>query len=90
MNDLECTSAMRKLIRSKVSREMNINSPTFIQDYIDNSWEGPGGWNFIYQEEKNLIPFEEKIKVRSPGPGEPGFKCIKQENLIPQFNVKKK
>jgi len=60
--------------------------PGNIDNYQDLSSEGPGGWNFIFQEEKNLIPQEKElgITIKTPGPGEAGFKCIKQINLAPQ------
>jgi hypothetical protein len=46
--------------------------------------QGPRGKNFTYRTEKNLIPQESESHVqRGPGPGEPGFKCIRQENLFP-------
>ena len=45
----------------------------------------------MYKEEKNLFPQEkESMKMRVPGPGEPGFKCIEQKNLVPQERIEKK
>ena len=54
-------------------------------NYEDLSGEGPGGWNFVYQEEANLIPHEQgRLRImRVSGPGESGFKYIEQKNLIP-------
>jgi hypothetical protein len=54
--------------------------------YIDLSDEGPGGRNFVYQEEVNLTPLEtdaQRLKS-TPSPGESGFTYSEQENLVPQ------
>jgi len=66
--------------------------PGNILEYEDLSSEGPGGWNFAFQVEKNLVPQKKglKIMMKTPGPGEPGFKCIEQKNLFPQERIKKK
>ena len=57
--------------------------------FTDLSEEGPGGWNFVFQEERNLVPQEEKSAKmnRKPGPEEPGFTSLEQDNLIPQHRV---
>jgi len=62
-----------------------VEGPDSIDDYLDLSGEGPGGWNFAFQVEENLVPQEKglKIMMRIPGPGEPGFKYIEQKNLVP-------
>jgi len=40
--------------------------------------KSPGGKDFIYKAGRNLIPQESESRVqRHPGPGEPGFKCIR-------------
>jgi hypothetical protein len=54
----------------------------------DLAEEGPSGWNFVYQKEANLVPrlIETDEMTRTPGPGEPGFICIEQKNLLPQEN----
>ena len=53
--------------------------------YQDFSAEGPGGWRFAAQEEKNLVPHESgRTTIRVAGPGEPGFRCAAQKNLFPQ------
>jgi len=60
--------------------------PESLLNYEDFSNEGPGGWNFFFQEERNLFPQKKESAMaikRVPGPGEPGFKCIKQKNLVP-------
>jgi hypothetical protein len=59
--------------------------PESLNIYEDFSDEGPGGWNFVYQEEANieLKVNEAKELKRPPGPGEPGFTCIRQKNLVP-------
>jgi len=64
--------------------------PGDVVNYEDLSSEGPGGWDFVYQEEKNLIPQEQgELKiVRIPGPGELGFKYIEQRNLVPKEGIK--
>lgn len=65
--------------------------PGWFEKYEDLSNEGPGGWNFAHQEEEALVPREEKKArmQRVPGPGEPGFKCIEQKNLIPVEGMSK-
>jgi hypothetical protein len=59
--------------------------PESLTVYEDLSDEGPGGWNFVYQEEGNLVPHMSEVKElrRPPGPGEPGFSYIQQKNLVP-------
>jgi hypothetical protein len=52
--------------------------------YLDLSVEGPGGWRFAAQEEKNLIPQEINNALALPGPGDSGFQCSEQRNLFPQ------
>jgi hypothetical protein len=58
--------------------------PGSLTKYEDLSEKGPGGLDFVYQEEESPIPQEiESLKMRSiPGPGEPGFMDIKQKNLV--------
>jgi hypothetical protein len=64
--------------------------PGNIVKYEDLSDVGPGGWNFVFSEDVNLLPREtESVKMmKTPGPGEPGFKYIEQENLIPLDDIK--
>jgi hypothetical protein len=58
--------------------------PGNLSEYEDLSDEGPGGWNFVYQEQSNLTPQETYANImRTPGPGEPGFRCTQQENPVP-------
>jgi len=66
--------------------------PESISNYQDLSSEGPGGWNFAFQEEENLVPQEKgfKIMMRMPGPGEAGFQYIEQKNLVPQNRLSEK
>jgi len=66
--------------------------PESLVEYEDLSSKGPGGWNFVYQEEKNLFPQEkEPMRImKIHGPGEPGFRCIEQKNLFPQERIEKK
>lgn len=65
--------------------------PSVLGEYIDLSSKGPGRWNFVYQEEGNLIPQEvESVRMkRVPGPGELGFIYIEQKNLFPIEGAKK-
>jgi len=65
------------------------DGPANLVEYVDLSSEGPGGWNFVFQAEKNLFPQEKESMniIRLPGPGEPGFRYVEQENLLPQENV---
>jgi len=66
--------------------------PGSIDNYVDLSSEGPGGWNFVFQEEENLVPKEKELIgiMRIHGPGEPGFRYIEQKNLFPQERIEKK
>jgi hypothetical protein len=58
--------------------------PGSLSGYKDLSREGPGGWRFVAQEEKNLIPQESGNALAAPGPGQPGFTWVEQKNLFPQ------
>jgi len=59
--------------------------PESLIQYQDTSSEGPGGLHFVYQTEELLIPQEhESGMMRIPGPGEPGFRCVEEKNLIPE------
>jgi len=62
------------------------DGPYTFEKHEDLSSEGPGGWNFVYQAEENLFPQEnESMRImKMLGPGDPGFKCIEQKNLVPQ------
>jgi hypothetical protein len=62
--------------------------PVSLSKFRDLSIEGPGGWRFAAQEEKNLTPQESGRALMTPGPGDPGFFCAEQENLIPQEQEK--
>jgi hypothetical protein len=59
--------------------------PEGAQKRTDESSMGPGGWRFVYLEEKNLVPMDKPTDrlARIPGPGEPGFVAESQKNLIP-------
>jgi hypothetical protein len=59
------------------------HGPESLSRYQDLSLEGPGGWRFAAQEEKNLIPVGSGNALTIPGPGEPGFRCVEQKNLFP-------
>jgi len=62
------------------------DGPYTFEKHEDLSSEGPGGWNFVYQVEENLFPQEKASMsiMKMLGPGDPGFKCIEQKNLVPQ------
>jgi hypothetical protein len=62
------------------------DGPGSISEYVDLSDKGPGGWNFDYSEEANLVPQENDsgIMMKIAGPGEPGFRYFEQKNLMPQ------
>jgi C1A family cysteine protease len=48
----------------------------------DLSDRGPGGKNFTCRKEGSLTPRESESSIRrTPGPGEPGFEFVKQEDL---------
>jgi hypothetical protein len=69
-----------------------MEGPGSVTEYEDLSDEGPGGWNFVFSEETNLIPKEliPGNSTRIPGPEEPGFHCIEQANLYIQGTQTKK
>jgi hypothetical protein len=57
--------------------------------FIDLSDSGPSGLRFRPGTEKNLNPGEGTLfGSGNPGPGEPGFTCLKQRNLTPSARVK--
>jgi hypothetical protein len=66
--------------------------PGSLLEYIDLSEEGPGGWNFIFSEEENLVPYKSDsgMMMKIPGPGEPGFRYTEQKNLFPNEDVIKR
>ena len=63
--------------------------PLNLSKYKDLSSEGPGGWRFAAQGEKNIIPQATGRVLALPGPGEPGFVCTEQHNIIPQATAAK-
>jgi hypothetical protein len=66
----------------------SVGGPGSLSAYEDLTDEGPGGWNFVYREERHLIPLANETEVfnRIPGPGEPGFFCVEQKNVLPIEN----
>ena len=54
---------------------------------VDLTANSPGRDGFTPIIEKSLSPVERKtttrFMLRIPGPGEPGFRCVQQENLFP-------
>jgi hypothetical protein len=54
--------------------------------YEDLSKQAPGGRDFIYRDEGNLIPLETESSAidRVAGPGESGFQFSKQKNIFPK------
>jgi len=66
--------------------------PGSIDNYQDLSSEMPGGRNFVYQEEANLIPIETESgrEKKVSGPGEYGFRYIEQKNLVPKEGIKRR
>jgi hypothetical protein len=58
----------------------------------DLSSRGPGGAKFVYTEDNGQVPMEtrdeEIARILSPGPGEPGFSWVEQENSFPQESAK--
>jgi hypothetical protein len=66
--------------------------PGDLEVYEDLSDEGPNGWNFVYQDAANVVRQVSEVEemTRLPGPGEPGFTCIRQQNLMPQGILEKK
>jgi hypothetical protein len=61
--------------------------PQGVEPDNDFSAHGPGGALFMFQEEKNLIPVEEKNGQpgRLPGPEEPGFRFVDSGNNFPKI-----
>jgi len=53
--------------------------------HLDYSDWGPGGPLFVYEKERNLAPRQADDQTPLPGPGEPGFKCLLEKNLIPPY-----
>ena len=53
--------------------------------FNDLSSSGPGGNKFGPASQMNLIPQESGTEalIRTLGPGEPGFRCIEQDNQVP-------
>jgi hypothetical protein len=62
--------------------------PITLSRYRDLSTEGPGGWRFMAQEEKNLMPQGTSEALATPGPGDPGFQYVVESNLFPQEQEK--
>jgi len=59
--------------------------PESLTNYIDLSNKGPNGVNFTHQYQQNLFPqMTDRKGKRIPGPGEVGFKCTEQKNLVPK------
>jgi hypothetical protein len=60
--------------------------PGHLSEFSDLSVNGPGGWRFSYQEEKNPNPepAEPMMIKMTPGPGDPGFRWAEEPNLSPQ------
>jgi hypothetical protein len=60
--------------------------PESLTEYQDFTELGPGGRNFVFREEKNLIPQEtdSQMMKKTPGPGEPGIIYSEQKNLVPK------
>jgi cysteinyl-tRNA synthetase len=88
-------AAIEGLIELPAAKGGYKEGPGCISDYEDLSDEGPGGWNFVYTEEANLVPqdTDSQQSAAIPGPGEPGFQYIEQMNLVPpkdQTNKKDK
>ena len=58
--------------------------------YVNLSDLAPGGKRFVHKTAKNLVPqVSGKNVQRAPGPGEPGFRCVKQANLVPHIEAEK-
>ncbi len=60
--------------------------PSASGDFVDLSNDGPGGWNFVFRKDNNLIPEDHPRGLsKIPGPGDFGFRYIEQKNLYPDF-----
>jgi len=58
-------------------------------DALDLSTNAPGGMNFFCPGGDNLEPRESGDVIHIHGPGEPGFRCLEQKNLVPGSGIKK-
>ena len=67
------------------------DGPESLMNFKDLSKAGPGGSDFLFQQEPNLIPQEKETVdvMRIPGPEEPNFRWIEEKNLVPQESLKK-
>jgi hypothetical protein len=67
-----------------------VTAPVRGRGSLDQSDRGPGGRKFVPRIEANLIPLPQggtQIQAQ-PGPGDPGFRCIRQKNLSPKEDIK--
>lgn len=66
--------------------------PNTLSAYQDLSSRGPGGWNFSCSIEDDTASDKESAVSfkRIPGPGEPGFIFIEQDNISPRKDALEK
>ena len=63
---------------------LDVEGPASLAAFEDLFPLGPGGRMFAFKEEKNTSPVARFWnKRRIPGPGEAGFRCVEEKNLIP-------
>jgi hypothetical protein len=63
------------------------SSPGFRSSFLDSAKNGPGGSIFNPRIQKNIFPRISGQSVYLPGPGEPGFTCIHEKNLLPRKDL---
>ena len=56
---------------------------------LDFSANAPGGMSFICPDGENMEPRESGDALRVPGPGDLGFQCQEQKNLVPGSEINK-
>jgi|GEM_PF-1100729 len=63
--------------------------PLNLSGFVDLAIDGPGGARFTWVETQNLEPQVNMALSIRPGPGEPGFRSLVQDNLVPHERANK-
>jgi|GEM_PF-2023911 len=77
------SSSLLELDAAATAESENSWGPDAGADALDLSSNAPGGMNFACPDGVNLEPRESGDVIHIPGPGEPGFRCLEQKNLVP-------
>jgi hypothetical protein len=67
---------------------MAAEGPPAGSGFRDLSAGAPGGSRFQFESQRLLVPVSGS-KAFEPGPGDPGFRCFEQQNLIPRQQLKR-